>query len=127
VQYLVAFLGNSRIGFNSHVPSMRIYELEKDVQAAITQYLTLMGIFHWKQNNTGIKKDNGSWIPSNLPGVSDILGILKDGRFLAIEVKRPGGKATEAQLEFIENINDNGGVAFVADNVDIVIERLENC
>jgi hypothetical protein len=104
---------------------MRIHELEKDVQVSITQYLTLIGIYHWKQNNTGIKKDNGSWIPSNLPGVSDILGILKDGRFLAIEVKRPGGKATPAQLEFIENININGGVAFVADNVDVVIDRMD--
>lgn len=52
------------------------------------------------------------------PGSSDILGILDDGRFLAIEVKRPGKEPTEVQREFLENINKNGGLAFVAYSVD---------
>lgn len=57
-------------------------------------------------------------------GISDILGIHK-GRLLAIEVKRPGGKPTTDQVAFIDRVNEEGGIGFVADNVDEVVERLE--
>lgn len=46
-------------------------------------------------------------------GVSDILGVW-NGRFLAIEVKKPGGKPSKEQLEFIDEINKHGGIAFIA-------------
>jgi hypothetical protein len=44
----------------------------------------------------------------------------KTGRFLAIEVKRPGGKATPEQQQFIDTINQAGGLAFVARSVEEV-------
>lgn len=69
----------------------------------------------------GTYRKGGKWAIS---GVSDILGILPDGRFLAIEVKRPGGKASAKQLEFIEQITSRGGVAFVADSTDVVRREL---
>lgn len=49
-------------------------------------------------------------------GSSDIIGILPDGRFLAIEVKRPkkGSNAEAEQLRFIEAVNNAGGVAGIA-------------
>lgn len=49
-----------------------------------------------------------------LKGVSDILGVLPDGRFLAVECKGPKGKPSPEQVEFIENVRKMGGVAFVA-------------
>ena len=67
-------------------------------------------------------------------GVSDIIGILPDGRFLAIEVKKegwqppkPGTKAYEhfmEQKKFIDTIRRNGGVGFFANCVDHVIDNL---
>jgi hypothetical protein len=44
----------------------------------------------------------------------------KTGRFLAIEVKRPGGKPTPEQLQFIDTINQAGGLAFVAHSIEEV-------
>jgi hypothetical protein len=53
--------------------------------------------------------------------VSDIIGCrLKTGRFLAIEVKRPGGKPTPEQQQFIDTINHAGGLAFVARSIEEV-------
>ena len=57
------------------------------------------------------------------PGVADIIGCYK-GRMIAIELKSPTGKATPEQVRFIQNVNDAGGIAFVAKTLDEVIEGL---
>ena len=56
-------------------------------------------------------------------GIADILGVYK-GRFLAIEVKRPGLKPTADQQAFIDNVNEAGGIGFVAWFPEDVIKRL---
>jgi RecB family endonuclease NucS len=55
-------------------------------------------------------------------GVSDIIGFLNDGRFLAIEIKKKGEKVSESQELFINKVNNCGGVAGIA----IVIEDANN-
>lgn len=61
---------------------------------------------------------------STMSGISDVIGVLPGGRFLAIEVKRPGGKTTPQQEEFLERVNAAGGLAFVATSSRDVEERL---
>ena len=51
-------------------------------------------------------------------GISDIIGFLKDGRFLAIEKKRKGEKVTDGQKLFIEKVRLCGGVAGVAITIE---------
>ncbi|GHT89395.1 hypothetical protein FACS1894137_18550 [Spirochaetia bacterium] len=46
-----------------------------------------------------------------LKGSSDILGILPGGRFLAIEVKAPGGRLSPEQKQFLAEIRELGGLA----------------
>lgn len=88
-------------------------------------YLRFRGIPCYKHQNAGIRKPDGSYIPTHTRGVSDIIGCIpKTGRFLAIEVKQPGGKATAEQQQFIEMINAAGGLAFVAHSVDEVVALL---
>ena len=88
---------------------------EKEITYAIRMVLKTLGIFHWKQ-----------WQgPMSQPkGVCDILGIWK-GKMLAIEVKTNNGKVTEDQNRFIDRINREGGLAFVARSEDDVIDRLD--
>jgi len=100
-------------------------EKEQSIQHAILDYLALMRIVAWKNSNVGIyNKKTRSFIPSHTRGVSDILGILPTGRFLAIEVKRPKQKPTEEQQLFLDTINENGGLAFVAHSIDDVEDNL---
>ena len=49
-------------------------------------------------------------------GVPDIVGMLRDGRLFALEVKRPGEKPTEEQAVFLAMVNDAGGLAGVVCN-----------
>jgi hypothetical protein len=53
-------------------------------------------------------------------GSADILGILPDGKFLAIEAKAPTGKLRDEQVEFLDTINKNHGVAGMAKSIDDV-------
>ena len=62
---------------------------------------------------------------STVKGLSDVAGQLKDGRFFAIEVKRPSGRVTDEQMSFINQVNKNNGIAFVARSVSDVFERLD--
>lgn len=62
--------------------------------------------------------------PYRLKGASDLLGIWR-GRFLAIEVKRPGGKLTDDQVRFLAMINQAGGVAFKAESIRDVERELK--
>jgi hypothetical protein len=43
---------------------------------------------------------------------------------IAIEVKAPKGKVSPYQEQFIRQINEAGGLAFVARDIDTVIDQL---
>jgi hypothetical protein len=90
-------------------------QTETEITKAIRQILKSLGIYCWKQ-----------WQgPMSQPkGVADIIGVW-NGRFLAIEVKRPDGRLTEDQERFIGKIRAHGGIALVARSVDDVIDGLE--
>lgn len=100
---------------------------ESDVQKLILQYLHLRKIYCWVNKTTGTWDNNLKIYRkgTTFKGVSDILGILPDGRFLAIEVKVKYNKPSPEQIEFIDNINRNKGVAFVAYSLDEVINTLK--
>jgi hypothetical protein len=104
---------------------------EGEIQNQILDWLNLKQIFNWRQNTMGVycgkdNQGNARFRKAPTTGVSDILGVLPNGRFLAIECKRPGGKATPEQMEFIDSVNSNGGLAFVADNLDVVMEMIDD-
>ncbi len=86
---------------------------EGDVTAAIRQILITCGIWHFKHWGG----------PMGERGVADIIGCHL-GRMIAIEVKRPGAKASSDQLNFLKAVERAGGIGIVADNVDTVIEAL---
>ncbi len=102
---------------------------ENEIQKTIIDYLLLNQIFCWR-NNTGVARyqdRNGEsrFIKYGKVGSSDIIGILPDGRFLAIEVKAPGKEPTERQAEFLQSIAENNGVAIVATSLNEVINDIE--
>lgn len=88
---------------------------EQNVQTSIMNYISSIGGLPIKFNNMGIYAK---------AGVSDILACIK-GRFVAIEVKRPGNKPSAVQLQFITAVNSIGGLAFWADNLQDVKDKLK--
>jgi hypothetical protein len=68
-------------------------------------------------------------------GIPDILGVMSDGRLLAIELKRPpDGKRAEKTLwnmcspdqqAFIVEASRRGALCFVADSLETVQRRIQ--
>jgi hypothetical protein len=83
----------------------------------------------WRQNSGTFQERNrdGStrYIRANTArGMSDIMGILKDGRTLAIEVKSRTGRMRPGQEEFLQTIRQAGGVAGVCRSVEDAVRLL---
>lgn len=77
-----------------------------------------------ERQNTGAFKQEGRFIRFGWRGCSDLLGQLKDGRLLAVEVKGPKGRIRPEQAAFLERVRGNGGMAFVARNCRDVFDAL---
>lgn len=76
--------------------------------------------------NTGAAKVGNRFIRFGWPGCPDVLGQLKDGRLLGVEVKAQAGRLRPEQALFLERIRCAGGVAFVARDCRDVREQLNN-
>ena len=48
---------------------------------------------------------------------SDLIGIGNDGRFIAVEVKRPQGRRPAAQKRYIDLVRKYGGVGFFVETL----------
>lgn len=75
--------------------------------------------------NTGAAKVGNRFIRFGWPGCPDVLGQLKDGRFLAVEVKAQAGRLRPEQALFLARIRAAGGMAFVARDLRDVREQLK--
>jgi hypothetical protein len=95
---------------------------------ACLQLLQLRRIPAWRQNSGCATFGAGGkrrFVRFAVEGCADILGVLPpSGRLLAVEVKREGGKLTPAQVAFLDNVRDAGGLAVVAHGVDDLAEAL---
>jgi hypothetical protein len=84
---------------------------------ACLDYLRLRGVLAWRQNTSGLRRQDRRgrtfWAPAALVGISDIIGILPGGRFLALEAKVGKRQPTAEQLLFLEAIATAGGLAGV--------------
>lgn len=100
---------------------------ESEIQKAILDLLRMKyKIFCWKSNNVGVYiKAKNAYMPAGIKGVSDIIGLLDNGRFLAVEIKKPKCHPTKYQKEFLAKVNKKGGLGFVARSIDDVEKELQ--
>ena len=85
---------------------------ESTIQKKILDYLN--GLPHC----TAYKIAQG---PYSQGGILDIV-CCKNGFFLAIEVKRQGGKATKKQLKRVREIKEAQGQAIIADCIEDAVK-----
>ena len=78
-----------------------------------------------ERQNSGAARVGNRFIRFGWPGCSDVIGQLRDGRFLAVECKAPEGRVRPEQQVFIDRVRSGGGVAFVAKNCLDVFDALK--
>ena len=85
---------------------------ENKIQASIVKFL---------------RKQEGCWVYPTCDrftvGVPDILGCL-NGRFFALEVKKPTGRLSKIQTYQLLKVRDAGGIAARVDSLDDAKEAL---
>ena len=87
--------------------------LEKFVLVGCMRVLKQHNAFCWWQNTGAFRVDN-RFFRSSIAGVSDIIGVLSDGRFIAVECKREnGGIISPRQHQFLQSVRECNGFALV--------------
>jgi Holliday junction resolvase len=107
---------------------MMVKRLEKDVQRGIVEYLRLTGWNVYRGNNAGTyNKKTGGYYFHGTPGVSDLIAVHPVKHVVAfIECKRPGGKASIEQKNFLALVHGGSCIGFVAQSIDDVKKEMEN-
>jgi hypothetical protein len=84
---------------------------ESEIQKAILEWLAYKRICHWRNNSGAMVseyKGKRRFMRFGKVGSPDIFAV-KDGVCYGIEVKRPGGKQSDAQREFQARLEAAGG------------------
>jgi len=74
--------------------------------------------------NSGAMRIGKRFVRFGWKGCSDVLGQLKDGRLIGVEVKAGKGRLRPEQTIFLERIRCAGGVAFMARDCRDVMREL---
>lgn len=109
---------------------------EADLTQACLDYLAMQGVFAWRQNSGCMKVGTRfvRFVGKEADGISDIIGVMPDGRFLAIETKLPGAESKynakakarlAKQVAFLDLVKKRGGVAVLAHSLDELQKALE--
>lgn len=104
---------------------MKEREIQKRILVRLSKEFHPHGFF-WTVD-TGVAKsmDGKRTIRFGLPGQPDIQGML-DGRWIGIEVKKPGGRQSEKQKKFQKAVERAGGVYLLVDDVEEAIRALKS-
>lgn len=103
---------------------------EKDIQNQILEWFSWQqDYFVWPNQSVGIfdkakkvyRKPHSRF---HRNGVPDILGLTRQGRLLAIEVKKPGGRLSEDQRSILKSLQSFGAIALVAFSLDDLRRKL---
>lgn len=88
-----------------------VKELTKgEIRASAIKELTWRGHTVWINNNLAVRKRK---FIGRL-GVSDVIGITKDGRWVACEIKTLNDRLSNDQIDFLNDVKKAGGIALIA-------------
>lgn len=88
---------------------------ENDVKKEIIDYLDKIGAYHFHIMQ-------GQW---SKKGVSDRIAVVRGLTFF-IEIKRPKGKQSSHQIDFMDKVLEKGGLYICVDNVEDLHEYIRS-
>lgn len=91
------------------------------IRASAIKELTWRSYDVWINNNLAVRKRK---FIGRL-GVSDVIGITKDGRWVACEIKTLNDRLSDDQIKFLNDVKTAGGLAYIACQVGNRVELRE--
>lgn len=102
---------------------------EAQIKVGAFQVLGLHKIPYWRIDVQGkiIHTGEGCAIqgPSGMKGMADIIGIYKS-KFLAIELKKKGGYASQSQINFLKTVNEHHGIGVICSDYTVLNDYLND-
>lgn len=99
---------------------------ESEIQTDVMNLLLEHPLVAWAAvMTTGKVRHKGYWMTLGFPGLSDIIGQMRTGKLLALEIKKPGEEPTKIQTQFLELVKSYGGVSGWCDSVESASKILE--
>lgn len=103
---------------------------ENDIMKLIQIEFSKLGHRLFRNNTGALKDEKGRWVHFGLcEGSSDLIGWSRTGRFMAVEVKRPGAwtkpERLQKQHNFLAVIIAAGGIGIMAESVEDALRDLE--
>jgi hypothetical protein len=113
--------------------AQRTQKPETALVRACLAFLELRGAFVWRNQSRVMRmqytrKDgrvDDRLMRFGIPGASDIIGVLRGGRLIAVECKVGKNKPSQMQADFLQRVRERGGVAVVAYTVDDVQDAID--
>lgn len=98
------------------------HEIQNRIRAALAADCMI-----FRANVGRMKTPDGRYFSTGLPvGFPDLFGFRKsDGRAVFIEVKTVSGRASQAQMHFLETVRKYGAIAGIARSVEDAIKLIE--
>lgn len=109
--------------------SWRFAKMSSNEQAIVNGILLMVGtkfpntIRLWRNNTGALKDTTGRLIKFGCPGSPDLLGIMRPGLFVGIEVK-DRTRQSEQQKNFQAMVGSMGGIYLLVHSVDEAEEEL---
>ncbi len=110
---------------------------EREIQDAILALNRTIPGLHLFKVGSGAFRVGGRFVRMGQKGLPDMVGWISQqlmvggirtnqvfARFVAVEAKRPGQKATPEQWAFLNAVKDAGGIALVAHSAADVVQAL---
>ena len=99
---------------------------ESDIQSAIICALAEHPLVAWVYvTSAGSVRVRGGYVKVGIKGMPEIMGQMRSGKLLGIEVKKPKEKPKPEQFEFLHMIAKNGGISGWCSSVEGAIEIIE--
>jgi hypothetical protein len=101
--------------------------LEQGVLNAVLKVLRIHPKVAWaaRMNSGAYKMPDGRYVRFGFPGCPDVLGQMRDGRIVMIEVKAAKGRTTDEQDAVLETVRANNGVCGVARSIEDALAIVE--
>ncbi len=100
---------------------------EAEILKRVQLEASKLGLTVFRNHTAAIEDKNGRWHRMGLcKGSTDLIGWHNEtGRFVAIEVKSPKGRLSPEQRNFLDRVNQAGGISVVCDDEKKLKELLD--
>jgi hypothetical protein len=95
------------------------HDIQNEIRVAVSPYCVI-----FRANVGTVRTPDGRYFSTGLPsGFSDLFGVRRrDGRAVFIEVKKPGGRVSPEQKNFIKVMQSVGAIAGVCFSADEAVK-----